>query len=85
MAVLMGNQRIDDVDAPATVWSVINTAGLNFTVPNGASTGPIRVSTVGGTSAAFGIGVTGMTASVNASGTPADATASANPGQAITL
>ncbi|WP_374090612.1 Ig-like domain-containing protein [Methylomicrobium lacus] len=62
----------------------INTSNtsLSLTVPNGASSGPIRVSTVGGTSAVFGLTLAGITASA-ASGTAAGA--SANPGQVISL
>ncbi len=56
-----------------------------LSMPNGVPTGPISVTTAGGTSAAFGLTFTGVTAAAT-SGTPTDGTkASANPGQTITL
>jgi len=82
-AVLLGGLRIDDISRSAGL-SASNTA-ISLTVPSGAATGPIRVATVGGTSAAFGIGFTGISAA-SASGTPAHgAQAAVNPGQTLTL
>nr|WP_161501232.1 Ig-like domain-containing protein [Rhodopirellula sp. SM50] len=58
---------------------------IYLTVPDGVPFGPISVSTLGGTSAAFPLTFNGITATAD-SGTPANALqASANPGQAITL
>ncbi|WP_419580402.1 Ig-like domain-containing protein [Stieleria magnilauensis] len=58
---------------------------IYLTVPNGVPFGPISVSTLGGTSAAFPLTFSGITSTAD-SGTPANALeASANPGQAITL
>ena len=57
----------------------------SVTVPNGAGTGPISITTVGGTSNIFDLTFTAVAATAS-SGTPADAAkASANPGQTITL
>ena len=64
---------------------VTSNSSLSLTVPNGVPTGPLTITTAGGTSAPFGLTVTGLVATA-ATGTPADAAAaSANPGQAITL
>jgi|GEM_PF-187621 len=79
-AVWLGASQVADTSRSYGI-NASNTS-LSLTVPNGASTGPIRVSTVGGTSAAFGLTLTGITASA-ASGTAAGA--SANPGQVIGL
>jgi uncharacterized protein YjiK len=58
---------------------------LGLSVPPGMPTGPIQVRTIGGTSAAFGVTITGVVASAS-SGIPASNNqASAVPGQAITL
>ncbi|NML45874.1 phosphatase PAP2 family protein [Ramlibacter sp. G-1-2-2] len=61
---------------------------INMTVPSttpALPTGPITVTTAGGTSAAFGLTFTGISASAT-SGTPANpGQASANPGQTITI
>ncbi len=58
---------------------------LQSQVPSGAESGPISVTTVGGTSNVLGLAFTAITAQA-ASGTPADAgQPSANPGQVITL
>jgi uncharacterized protein YjiK len=69
----------------ATGPDVTSSGTLSLTVPNGVPTGPITITTVGGTSAPFGLTVTGLIATAG-SGTPADGTqASAHPGQVITL
>ena len=86
-AVQFGSVRIDDVSQSAglTVNNNNSTgATLSMTVPDGVPIGPIRIITAGGTSAAFGLSVTGLSGSAN-SGTAAGTAASANPGQAITL
>ena len=70
-AVLMGVQRIDDVSRNYGIDVYNSSSTLDLTVPNGAPTGPIRVVTAGGTSAAFGIAFSGITASAT-SGTPQD-------------
>ncbi|WP_404710694.1 Ig-like domain-containing protein [Sphingomonas sp. MMS24-J13] len=64
---------------------IVNGA-VSLRVPFGAvSTGAISVTTSGGTSASYSVGLTGIT-SIAATGTPADASkASANPGQTVTL
>ncbi len=60
-------------------------SSLSMIVPDGVSTGPISITTAGGTSNVFGLAITGVTASAT-SGTPTDAgKASANPGQTITI
>ncbi len=58
---------------------------FSLQAPQGAQSGPLSVTTVGGTSNVLDLSFTGITATA-ASGTPADAgKASANPGQTITL
>ena len=58
---------------------------INLTVPNGAPTGPVTVTTLGGTSEVAGPAFTAVTATAT-TGTPANAALpSANPGQAITI
>ncbi|PYP39637.1 MAG: hypothetical protein DMD43_10460, partial [Gemmatimonadetes bacterium] len=87
-SVQFGAQTVVDTGP----FSGIDVFGLNvendtaqFTVPSGVPTGPITVSTMGGTSVAFPLTFTGIVATAG-SGTPANAgQASANPGQAITL
>jgi hypothetical protein len=57
----------------------------SFTRPRAVPSGPITVTTVGGTSAPLGISITSVTAMAE-SGTPADPSKlSANPGQPITF
>jgi len=58
---------------------------IDTAVPNGVATGPIRVSTVGGTSDTLARSFTAMVAAAQ-TGTPADAAvASANPGQSVAI
>ncbi|SEF48157.1 Ig-like domain (group 3) [Nitrosospira multiformis ATCC 25196] len=97
IAVLFGGQRLNDssrntgpdvyqgyVDGKTALGYGENTT-LNLIVPTNVPTGPIQVATIGGTSAAFGLSITGITASAD-SGTPANSTqASAVPGQTIKL
>ena len=84
-SVLIGAQTIADVARNAGLDAFTNNTRINLIVPAGVASGPIQVSTIGGTSAAFGILLSSITATA-ASGTPADAAqASAIPGQAITL
>ena len=84
-AVLFGAQRVADLSRNYGLdVTNSNNTGINLTVPDGVPTGPIRVSTIGGTSAAFGLSLAGITASAD-SGTAAGSGASANPGQVITL
>ena len=62
-----------------------STTVLSLTTPDAVPTGPISVTTVGGTSTVFARSFTGLTAAAD-SGTPADGNvASANPGQTITV
>ena len=73
------------VNNPNNNPTFVANGGLYLAVPEGVPTGPIRVSTVGGTSTSFNLTFTGLVAGA-ASGTPAVAgQASANPGQTITL
>jgi hypothetical protein len=97
-AVLLGSgagtQRVGDIGRyqgldvvyryDAALSRYVGNGQLNLVVGAGLPTGPIRVSTVGGTSAAFGITLSGLTAAAD-SGTAAGTGASANPGQTITL
>ncbi|NBX30448.1 hypothetical protein EBR04_08425, partial [bacterium] len=87
-SVFFGDRRIDDTgrSSGTDVYGFYgDSRQLSLTVPNDAATGPIRVQTVGGTSAAFAVGFTGITGSA-AIGTPTDAALpSANPGGTITL
>ncbi|MEY2843785.1 MAG: hypothetical protein RI920_1822, partial [Pseudomonadota bacterium] len=84
-SVLLGSQRIDDISRNHGLDIFSTGSRINVGVPAGASTGPVRVTTVGGTSAAFGIGLSSITAT-GASGTPTSASvATANAGQTITL
>ncbi|HNF63743.1 MAG TPA: pre-peptidase C-terminal domain-containing protein, partial [Rhodocyclaceae bacterium] len=83
--VLLGNQAVGDLGRYDGINVYSSNTGLNLTVPEGLPTGPLRVSTAGGTSAAFGLALSGVTA-VATTGTAQDPTqASANPGQTITL
>jgi hypothetical protein len=60
-------------------------AQITLTTPNWVPTGPITVTTPGGTSAVYPLSVTGITATA-AAGTPANASEpSANAGQTITI
>ena len=64
---------------------VFENDAMDLTVPSNAPYGPVTVTTLGGTSAPYGLTLSGIVA-VAGSGTPANAAvASANPGQAITL
>ncbi len=85
--VSFGNQALVDnarAGSPFYLYYYSNT-DLYLTVPNGVPFGPITVSTLGGTSVAFPVSVTGITATAQV-GTPAvGAQASANPGQALTV
>ena len=58
---------------------------LNFTVPNGISTGPLSVTTLGGTSAVYGLSFTGISSTPLSGSASNNAQAAANPGQAIVL
>ena len=85
LAVLFGNRRIDDPSRYFGADAYNTNTSVNLSVAVGMPTGPIRVATVGGTSQAFNIGLTSITAKASV-GTPANASqASANPGQLITL
>src|SRR5262249_43246960 len=83
--VLFGNQSVVDVgNSPGLD---VNSGGtrINMIVPNDLPSGPIRVTTVGGTSAAFGTALTGVTATATTGTAGNTAQASAIPGQTITL
>ncbi|MEI8310917.1 MAG: hypothetical protein WCH98_09185, partial [Verrucomicrobiota bacterium] len=54
-------------------------------LPDGAATGPISVTTLGGTSAMFQRNLISITASAARGSAKEDGKASANPGQTITL
>ena len=81
-----GNSPLNDPNQAFTVLDVFtNNTGLNVVVPNGVPSGPLSVTTLGGTSEVFGLGFNNIVSTAD-SGTAADgAVASANPGQAITL
>jgi hypothetical protein len=84
-SVLFGNQRLDDMGRSYGIDVYSAGHALQLSVPDGAPSGPIRVSTVGGTSEAAGPSITGIIASAS-SGTPANpAQASAVPGQLVTI
>ena len=83
-----GSQSLTD---PSTSSSTIDVffngtnSSANILVPNGVASGPISVTTLGGTSAVFGVAFDGIVA-VADSGTPTNVSvASANPGQVIQL
>jgi len=85
MSVQLGGQSIADISRSSGMNVFSSGTGLNVTVAAGAATGPVRVTTVGGTSTAFGISLSSITAS-GATGIEAnDALAKANAGQSITL
>ncbi len=88
ITIHLGGTDVIDLSAangPDVGYSSQDNGYVNVVVPNGAPTGPISVTTLGGTSAVFDLTLTGITSTAT-SGTPANAgVASANPGQAITL
>ncbi len=86
-----GSVDVVDVDAGtgpnAGGFYLRDNDGVDLQVPvaGGNYFGPVTVTTLGGTSAAFSVGVTNVSG-VAFSGTPADAgRPSANPGQAVTI
>ena len=81
-----GAAKFADIARDSSGLDVYSTNhNANFTVPNGVDGGPLSVTTPGGTSAAYGLTFTGITATAT-SGTPVNgAQASANPGQTITI
>jgi hypothetical protein len=73
------------VTMPNYYYYSTNNTQTYVTVPNNAVSGPITITTAGGTSVPLDIALTGITATATG-GTPSDATKpSANPGQTITL
>ncbi len=83
--VSLGGVTLTDVGPFEGVNVGFGNDDLSLTVPETAATGPISVTTFGGTSAPFGLTLDTITATA-ASGTAADSSqASANPGQTITL
>ncbi|MHA4866064.1 Ig-like domain-containing protein [Duganella sp. PWIR1] len=85
VSVLFGARRIDDMGSSYGIDVYDNGRQLSVVTPAGAATGPIRISTAGGTSAALGATFTGIVATAS-SGTPADAALpSAVPGQTIQI
>ena len=94
-AVHFGAQTLTDVsrtsglDVTSYAYTPNYTAATNgfitLTTPNGVPTGPLTVSTPGGSSAAYPLAVTGITATA-AAGTPVNTSEpSANAGQSITI
>ncbi|MEJ0018377.1 MAG: Ig-like domain-containing protein [Acetobacteraceae bacterium] len=73
-----------DVYYDFTGGKTVQNGSISLTTPNGVATGPIWVSTVGGSSALYGLTFTGITSAAG-QGVAATAEASANPGQAITI
>ncbi|CAN7346405.1 Ig-like domain-containing protein [Pseudoduganella sp. LjRoot289] len=85
VSVLFGNRRIDDMGRSYGIDVYNGNGELNVVVPDGAASGPIRISTVGGTSTALGATFTGISATAS-SGTPADpAQPSAVAGQVVQI
>ena len=88
--IQFGGQSFTDISTDGTALNVFagyvhENDALDVTVPNEADFGPIVVSTLGGSSEAFGLTFDGII-NVAGSGTPADpGEASANPGENITL
>jgi hypothetical protein len=86
--VRFGNQAVQDLYGSYGLNVYNDNTQLNMTVPAKQPplpVGPIRVSTVGGVSEAFGLTLAGLSSTAS-SGTPAQAgRASALPGQVITL
>ncbi|MHC5112427.1 MAG: beta strand repeat-containing protein, partial [Planctomycetota bacterium] len=91
LAVNFGGTTLTDQSVFTGPDQFSNNTQMFFTVPNDVSTGPITVTTLGGTSAVFGLTFTGITddqggVAMATSGVAADnAVASANPGDTITL
>jgi hypothetical protein len=82
-SVSLGDTTITDTGRYSGIDT--STGSLSLRLPIDAPTGPISVTTVGGTSAAYAIAFTGI-AGTATSGTPANvAVASANPGDTVTL
>ena len=82
-----GTQLADQTSSPypLDVYSSGTNINVNWGVPTGADFGPTTVTTIGGTSASYGVSATKLTSTAS-SGTPADGSkASANPGQSITI
>ncbi len=83
--IYFGSQFLEDPSSSNSVFDNFG-SGANVTIPNGVPFGPISVSTLGGTSEAFGLTFDQVLNGVATSGTPADiAQASANPGQVLDL
>jgi hypothetical protein len=85
VSVLFGNQQLNDFGRSNGIDVYNNDSRMQLTVPTDAPSGPIRVSTVGGTSSASGPSLSSI-AAVASSGVPADASvASVLPGQLLTI
>ncbi len=86
MAINFGGSTFEDPNQGSSEFDVYsNNTVAGARVPVGVPTGPISVTTLGGTSVPFGLAFTGIVASSD-TGTAADgAEASANPGQSIIL
>ena len=83
--VLFGAQSLGDPSRSYGLDVVGSNTQLNLTVVSGLPTGPIQVRTAGGTSAAYGIALQGLSATAVAGTAANGAQASANPGQLISL
>ena len=81
-----GSAHLVDTARDSSVVDIYSSGhNLNFGAPNGVASGPLSVTTLGGTSAQYGVTFTGIT-SAPGSGTAANgAQPAANPGQVITL
>ena len=86
MSISFGDRTLVDPSRTSSEMDTFSTnTATNIRVPRDVPSGPITVSTLGGTSAPFGLTFTAID-SVSGSGTAADGgEASANPGQSITL
>lgn len=84
LAVWFGDQRLED---PFTSSIDVYSSNKSFTLsmPDHVSSGPIRITTAGGTSAVFGVSLTGITTQSSSGVASSNAQASAQPGQVITL
>ena len=81
-----GSSKLVDTARDSNGLDIYNTGhSLNFTAPNGVATGPLSVTTIGGTSAVYGLSFTGITSAPLTGTAATGGQPAANPGQVITL